>query len=55
MTHYWRIRTKLPERYGQHCRIVSCRKGDAVEVEFADGFRVIASKYAVRRLPGGAA
>lgn len=59
MTHYWRIRARLPERYGQHCRILvrgaagthSWKKArSTIAVEFEDGFRVATSRWFVRRL-----
>lgn len=49
MTHYWRIRATLPERYGQPCRIVATGKLHSCLVEFADGQRVVTSRYSVRR------
>jgi hypothetical protein len=46
----WRIRTRLPERRGQACRIlVRGRRMNSVLVEFSDGFRVVTSRWAVRR------
>ena len=49
MTHRWRWRKWLPERFGQPCRIVAVGRMNAALVEFADGHRVITSRYAVRR------
>lgn len=60
--YYWRVRTRLPERFGQRCRIVptpavagkphdypgGC-KGSGI-VEFEDGLRVITSRRYVRRV-----
>jgi len=40
----------LPERKGQRCRIlVRAKRMNSVLVEFEDGFRVVTSRYAVRR------
>lgn len=50
MTHYWRIRATLPDRYGQNCRILAVGKMNSIQIEFADGVRHIVSRYAVRRL-----
>ncbi len=53
LTHFWRIRKTLPGRHGQACRIVVRGRGPGprnVAVEFGDGFRVVAHRYAVRRL-----
>ena len=45
----WHWRTHLPERKGQPCRIVGAGSMNSVLVEFEDGVRVLASRYAVRR------
>lgn len=50
MTHYWRIRKYLPERFGQHCRVLATGKKNTVLIEFADGWRVVTIRYFVRRL-----
>lgn len=48
--HIWWWRTRLPERKGQRCRIlVRAKRMNSVLVEFEDGFRVVTSRYAVRR------
>ena len=44
---YWRAR--LPERHGQPCRVLARGRMNSVLVEFADGFLVVTSRYAVRR------
>jgi len=45
----WHWRARLPERKGQPCRVVARGVLNSVLVEFADGFRVVTSRYAVRR------
>lgn len=47
MVWYWKV--KLPERKGERCRILTRGSMNSVLVEFADGFRVVTSRYAVRR------
>ena len=47
--YYWRLHVRLGERYGKACRIVARGKMNAIEIEFADGTRHIASRYSVRR------
>jgi hypothetical protein len=47
--HYWRVRTKLPERYRQRCRVVARGRMNSLLVVFADGHRVITSRHYVRR------
>lgn len=54
MTHYWYLRKYQPERHGQHCRVIARGNGAGprnVLVEFADGYRVVGIRFAVRRLP----
>jgi hypothetical protein len=54
MTHYWRVRKWLPERYGQACAVVVAGRGPGprnVRVRFADGFETITSRWNVRRIP----
>ena len=51
MTHYWRIRRWLPDRYGQPCRVlVPWSRNGNVLIEFADGERVVTSRWNIRRL-----
>lgn len=50
MTHYWRIKTKLPERQYQRCRLLARGTMNSCLVEFEDGYLVIASRNAVRKL-----
>lgn len=47
--HVWFWRTRLPERKGQPCRVLARGAMNSVLVEFADGLRVVTSRYAVRR------
>ena len=49
MTHVWYWKKKLPERKGQPCRVLARGKKNSVLVEFADGFKVITSRFAVRK------
>lgn len=50
MTHYWRWRKYLGERYGQACRVVTIGTMNSALIEFEDGYRVVSSRYAVRKL-----
>jgi hypothetical protein len=50
LTHYWRVRTTLPERFGQHCKVNARGRMNSCEVEFEDGVRHIVSRWSVRRL-----
>jgi hypothetical protein len=47
--HVWYWRAKLRDRKGQACRVVARGGLGSVLVEFEDGFRVVTSRYAVRR------
>jgi len=46
----WRVRTKLPERFGQTCHVLARGKMNSALVQFEDGFRVITSRNFVRRI-----
>jgi hypothetical protein len=48
----WFWKSRLPERKGQACRIVAVGKLNSALVEFADGFQVLTSRYAVRKRKG---
>ncbi len=50
MTHVWYWRKRLPERKGQTCRILARGGMNSCLVEFEDGFKVITSRYAVRKV-----
>jgi len=45
----WYSRARLPERKGQRCKVLVRGKMNSALVEFEDGFRVITSRYAVRK------
>lgn len=47
--HVWWWRSKLPERKGARCRVLARGKMNSILVEFEDGFKVVTSRYAVRR------
>jgi hypothetical protein len=49
-THRWRVRTRLPERFGQACRVLLRGRMNTVIVEFDDGHRVATSRWNVRRV-----
>ena len=46
----WFWNTRLPERKGEACRIIAVGRKNSALVEFErDKFRVITSRYAVRK------
>lgn len=45
----WRVKTRLPERKGQKCRVLVWGKMNNILVEFEDGFQVVTSRYYVRK------
>ena len=47
--YYWFWRTRLPDRKGQPCRVLVRGKMNSALVEFPDGYRVVTSRFAVRR------
>ena len=52
MTLYrWRVRSRLPERFGQTCRVLVRGRMNSCLVEFtADGFQVVTSRNYVRKV-----
>jgi hypothetical protein len=49
MIYIWRVRTRLPERYGQRCRVLVRGRMNSCLVEFEDGYKVVTSRNYVRR------
>lgn len=49
----WRVKTRLPERFGSRCRVTARGKLNSIRVEFEDGFWCIASRWNVRRAVAG--
>lgn len=52
MTEYpylWHWRLRLPDRKGQRCRVVCRGTMNSALVEFADGFRAVVSRNALRK------
>lgn len=48
--YLWHWRSRLPERKGQRCRVlVRSRRMNSAMVEFEDGYKVVTSRYAVRK------
>lgn len=48
--HVWYWRARLPERKGEPCRVLArAPKMNSILVEFKDGFKVVTSRYAVRK------
>ena len=51
--HRWHWRTRLPERHGQLVRLICTGRLNSCLVEFvSDGWRVVTSRYAIRRVAG---
>lgn len=50
VTHFWRVKKVLPERYGEPCRVLARGALNSCAVEFEDGYRVITNRWYVRRL-----
>ena len=48
-TWQWWWRKFLPERRGQRCRVLARGKRNSILIEFEDGWRVVTSRYAVRK------
>lgn len=45
----WRVRARLPGRYGQVCRVLVRGKLNSCLVEFPDGLKVVTSRNYIRR------
>lgn len=45
----WRVRTRLPERFGMPCRLLVRGWRNSGLVEFVDGFKVITSRNYIRK------
>jgi len=45
----WRVRMRLPERFGQGCRVTARGALNSARVEFPDGRWFITSRWYVRR------
>ena len=48
----WYWKSRLSERKGQPCRVLARGKKNSILVEFEDGYRVITSRFAVRKISG---
>ena len=48
--HYWRVHTRLPERFKQCCRVLIRAKMNSCLVEFEDGYKVVTSRNYVRKV-----
>jgi hypothetical protein len=47
--YIWFWKKKLPERKGHNCRIIQRGNMNSILIEFEDGFKVISSRYAIRK------
>jgi len=45
----WFWKSRLPDRKGQACRVLARGKMNSVLVEFEDGYKVVTSRYAIRK------
>ncbi len=46
----WRIRTNLPDRFGQRCRVLARGKMNSARIEFEDGVQHIVSRNSFRKV-----
>lgn len=50
MKYYkWRVKTRLPDRYGQRCQVLARGKMNSCLIMFEDGYKVITSRNYVRK------
>jgi hypothetical protein len=50
--HVWNWTRRLPERFGTRCRVLARGTLNNVLVEFEDGLKVVASRYAAIKVSG---
>lgn len=48
--YYWRVRSRLPHRFGQRCRVVVRGGMNSAIVEFEDGSRFCTSRNYLRKV-----
>lgn len=48
--HYWRVRTRLPERFGHLCKVTARGRMNSCKVVFTDGYTVITSRNYIRKV-----
>lgn len=47
--YIWRVRTRLPHRFGQRLRVLIRSRMNSCLVEFEDGFRCVTSRNYLRK------
>jgi len=47
--YIWFWKSRLSERKGQSCRVLARGNMNSILVEFEDGYKVITSRFAVRK------
>ena len=47
--YFWRVKTRLPERKGQPCRMLARGKLNSGLIEFEDGYKVVTSRNYIRK------
>ena len=47
---FWRVRSTLPDRFGQRLRVIARGKLNSALVEFEDGTRHIVNRWAFRKV-----
>jgi hypothetical protein len=48
--YVWRVKTRFPERYMTHCKVIARGKMNTCLVEFEDGYRATTSRNYVMKL-----
>jgi hypothetical protein len=48
--YIWRVKTRLPERQGQRCRVLVRGSMNSCLVEFEDGYKVVTSRNYLRKV-----
>lgn len=50
--YVWRVRSRLPARKGERCRVLVRGAMNSCLVQFMDGYQVVTSRNYLRRAPG---
>lgn len=48
-TYVWRVRARLPDRFGQRCRVLARGALNTCHVQFEDGYEVFTSRNYLRK------
>ena len=47
--YIWRVKTRLPERKGERCKVLVRGAMNSALIEFEDGYKVVTSRNYIRK------